>query len=79
LATAQRDIAKLRPPSDATRSQTLQLDLLIHAEAARAAQEADLAPGRQASVLLRRSASTLAGTGDVLWDRAVSARTTGLH
>jgi hypothetical protein len=76
LARAQAAIAAIPDPTDPTMSATFQLDLLVDAEAVRAAQEADLATSATATSSLRAAARTLAGIGDVLWDRDFGTRVT---
>jgi len=62
------------PTNGRSVSARVRLALLVDAEAARAAEGADLAPA-QASAL-RGVAHDLAAIGDGLWDPALGARTT---
>jgi hypothetical protein len=78
LASAQAAIAAIPYPTDATVSATLQLDLLIRAEAARTAQEADLVSTNRGKSELRAAAGVLAGVGDALGDGDVGNGKTAL-
>jgi hypothetical protein len=77
LTDAQRAVGTLAPPSADGLSERLQLALLVHAEAVRSIQAADLVGG-QASAALRGIGELLARTGDSVWPTTAGARLTGL-
>jgi hypothetical protein len=64
------------PDGERAASTRVQLGLLVHAEAARAAEAATLTSGADAGEL-RTVAQTLALIGDRLWDDRLGARSTG--
>jgi hypothetical protein len=79
FAAAQLAIARLAAPAARpTLSPTLQLDLLIHAEAVRSAEQADLVKAGGARAALLRVAKSVASTGDALWDSSLGGRSTKL-